>query len=339
MSLTLTRVQFILLMFVVQTGTVFILFQRPFIEVAKRDAWVIFILASFIHYLILVLYERNYQFFKLTKTTAILYALYWLFVSVTSISYIDYTLAEWAFPKTPQFIVILLMVSVSLYSTLCRDEVTLNLGAFLIPMILLFVLFLVMAFDQAEWTYLFPIGETPMREWGKSLLKVQYPFVGAELYLIFRHHLAKNQVMKGLPIFVYQLIWMSFFLFTIMVTLVFFPVQEIETISEPIMYILKSQHVTFVERLDLFFIYIWMAWSIIALTIFSFTALHVLKMQFKIGSKKSIYFYHLLLLLLPLLGLSKHAVENFQNALLYLHIIFVYILPFIIILHYRRQAV
>ena len=38
-------------------------------------------------------------------------------------------------------------------------------------------------------------------------------------------------------------------------------------IPEPLLYILKSQEVTFVERLDLFFLYIWMIWSIITVAI------------------------------------------------------------------------
>lgn len=338
MSASLTRVQFLLLMFVVQTGTVFILFQRPFIEIAKRDAWVIFIAASFIHYLLLILYERNYQFFKLTKITTLLYVGYWLFVSFTSIAFIDYTLAEWAFPKTPQFIVILLMVIVSLYGNLCRDEVIVNLGAILIPIMLLFILFLIMALDYAEWSYLFPIGEASITEWGKSMLKIQFPFIGIELYLVYRGYVVKHQTMKGLPIFIYQLIWLSFFLFTIMITIAFFPMKEIESISEPIMYILKSQQVSFVERLDLFFIYIWMVWGIITITIFSFTAIFTFRKQYSITSKKPIYIYHFLLCMLPLLGLSKQSVEQLQNILLYTHIVFVYVLPFIIILQNRRQV-
>ena len=35
-----------------------------------------------------------------------LYKGYWLFVSVVYLAYIDYTLAVWGFPETPQIIVI-----------------------------------------------------------------------------------------------------------------------------------------------------------------------------------------------------------------------------------------
>lgn len=337
MNISFTRVQFMLFMFVAQTGSVFILFQRPFIMAAGRDAWLFFIVISLFHLGVLLLFERYYPSFQLTKTMSVLYALYWLFVGVTSVSYVDYTLAEWAFPKTPQFIVVLLMISISLYCNFCRDEVAINLGVFLIPLIALFILFLSMAYNDFEWTYLFPIGTMTKEAVAQSLLKVQYPFIGVELYLIFRRYIRQDESMKGLPIFIYHLIWTSFFLFTIMITLLFFPLDKFEAITEPIMYILKSQQVTFVERLDLFFIYIWMVWSVITITLFSFTALFTIRQHFQVNPKKLNLAFHTLLFLLPLFGLTKNGVENLHVSLLYTHLFFAYILPFIVILKNRRM--
>lgn len=337
MNISFTRVQFMLFMFVAQTGSVFILLQRPLIVAAGRDAWIFFILISFLHLALLLVFERYYPLFKLNKPLSLLYASYWLAVGVTSISYIDYTLATWAFPKTPQFIVIFLMVMISFYCNACRDEVAINLGVFLIPLIFLFILFLSMAYNKFEWTYLFPIGMMTKESIAQSVLKAQYPFIGIELYLIYRRYVKKEQSMSGIPVFIYHLIWLSFFLFTIMITLLFFPLPELESIPEPIMYILKSQQVTFVERLDLFFIYIWMVWSVITITIFSFTALFTLRQHFEIHRNKLNMVFHSLLFILPLFGLSKNNVQHLHVSLLYVHLAFVYVLPFLIILRNRRQ--
>lgn len=337
MDISFTRVQFILFMFVAQTGSVFILVQRPFIVAAGRDSWIIFILVSLLHLCLLLLFERYHSSFQMTKGLSILYAGYWLFVGVASVAYVDYTLAGWAFPKTPQIVVILLMTSISLYCNFCRDEVAINLGVFLIPLIFLFILFLSMANDQFEWTYLFPIGTMNKNDIAQSVLQAQYPFIGVELYLVYRRYVKKDESMAGLPIFIYQLIWTSFFLFTILITLLFFPLDELASIQEPIMYILKSQQVTFVERLDLFFIYIWMVWSVITITIFSFTALFTLKQHFQVSPAKMNMIFHALLLTLPLLGLTKNSVENLHNSLLYIHLFFAYLLPFFVIFKNRGQ--
>ena len=45
----------------------------------------------------------------------------------------------------------------------------------------------------------------------------------------------------------------------------FFSLEEIKLIPEPILYLLHSVEVTFIKRLDLFFIYIWLSWSLVAI--------------------------------------------------------------------------
>lgn len=140
-----------------------------------------------------------------------LYKGYWLFVTVIYIAYVDYTLAVWGFPETPQFIVIAILVSVSLYANLSRAETIINLSVILIPLILLFFVFLQFAWKDLVWTNLFPIGESTGAEWVKGLLKAQMAFIGIELYLFFRKHVDMKQKIKGFPLFVYQLMWLIFF--------------------------------------------------------------------------------------------------------------------------------
>ena len=338
MTILLSRRQFFLFIFIAQTGSVFISFQRPLIDEAGRNAWLVFIGASLLHYLILILYEKNYKFFEIKSSVAYLYVLYWLFLSIVAISYVDYTLAEWAFPKTPQYIVLFLMVLVSFYCNIVKEEVAVNFGVFLLPMIVLFFAFLLMALREAEWTYLFPLGDATVKEWGKGLFYAQYPFLGVEIYLFFRHYVNQQAVIKGMPLFLFQLFWTFFFTFTIIISLLFFPLAEISTIKEPIMYILKSQHVTFIERLDLFFIYIWMTWSIITITIFSFSAMHVYRKNNNKNRFKVVALYHLLLLFVPLFLLTKDKVEFLQKLAIYVHPFFAYVIPLLIILINRRRA-
>lgn len=338
MNVNISRVQFFLFLFVAQSGTVFISFQSPLILAAGRDAWIIFIVASFFHYGLLLFYERYYKQFELGPVISWLYKGYWLYLTVSFISYIDYSLAVWAFPKTPQFIVIAIMVGVSLYANLSRAETAMNISVILIPMIPLFIFFLLLAWSRYEWTYLFPVGEATRSEWIKGLLKTQFTFLGIELFLVYRKYVDPDRQVKGWPLFSYHVIWMFFFLFTVVVSILFFTIEELEFIPEPLMYILKSQHVTFVERLDLFFIYIWMTWSIITIILFSFTALFVHRLHYKENRKRDTIIFHLLLLLLPLFFLTKESSERLENSLVYVHLFFAILLPIIIILKNRRKS-
>jgi len=145
LTFKLSRTQFFLFLFVIQTGTVFLSFQTPFINVTGRDAWIIFIGVGIFHYVLLLLYERNYIFFTPGPIVSWLYKGYWLLIIVSFIAYIDYTLAVWAFPETPQIVVISIMVGVSLYANLSRSETVINLTVILVPLIPIFYFVLLLA--------------------------------------------------------------------------------------------------------------------------------------------------------------------------------------------------
>ena len=209
---------------------------------------------------------------------------------VAFISYIDYTLAVWAFPETPQFIVITIMVGISLYANLSRPETVMNLSVLLIPLIPLFFGSLFLAWPDFVWTNLFPVGQISGSDLLKGIIASQFTFIGIELYLFFRSHVHSGEKIKGFPLFIYQTIWMLFYLTSVVFVLLYFTLPDLKLIPEPLMYILKSQSVTFVERLDLFFIYIWMTWSIITIAFSHFQRCMYISCIQK-GTKQEIRFY------------------------------------------------
>ena len=131
--------------------------------------------------------------------------------------------------------------------------------------------------------------------------------------------------------------WFSFFFFSIMLTILYFTLTGLKSIPEPLLYILKSQEVTFVERLDLFFLYIWMIWSIITVAIFSFSALYVHRLHAKENKKRDIIIWHVLLVLLPLFFVQKQYVEKLDDLIVYVHLLFAIIIPVIVIITNRRK--
>lgn len=320
-----------------QSGSSFFSFPSPFITATGRDAWLIFLVAGVLHYLLLLFYERYYQRFTIGPFVGWLYKGYWLFIAVTYLAYIDYTLAVWGFPKTPQFIVLAALVSVSLYANLSRAETIINLSVILIPLIFIFVIFLQFAWDDLTWTNIFPIGESTEKEWLIGLLKAQVAFIGIELYLFFRKHVDVKEEIKGFPLFVYQMLWFSFFFFSVLITLLYFTLAGIQAIPEPLLYILKSQELTFVERIDLFFLYIWMIWSIVTVTILSFSALYVHRLHANEHQKRDTIIWHVLLVFLPLFFLSKKYIEILNDVVIYVHLLFSVLIPFIVIIGSRRK--
>ena len=287
--------------------------------------------------MMLLIYEQNYKYFVIGRFIGWLYKGYWLFVSISFLAYADHTLAVWGFPETPQIIVIALLVSVSLYANLSKAETAINLAVILVPLIFLVFVFLQFAWADLIWTNLFPVGESTSSEWAKGLLRAQSAFIGIELYLFLRKHVDSKHKIKGFPLFVYQLLWLSFFLSSVLLTLLFYTLPGLKIIPEPLLYLLKSQEVTFAERLDLFFLYIWMMWIVITVSIISFLALYVHRLHYREHHKRDTIIWHGLLLFLPVFFATKQGIDKLNELIIYVFLVFGIIIPFIVVVTNRRK--
>ncbi|WP_155591078.1 GerAB/ArcD/ProY family transporter [Lysinibacillus cavernae] len=331
MNVSLSKAQFFLLLFIIQTGVVYIAFQTPLIINSQNSAWLIFIVASVIHYGLLLLFERYYRYFYLNVFFRWVYQIYWLLLTAALIAYMGYVLASWVLPQTPEWVVVVMIVALSLYANLVRPETVINIGVMLIPIILLFVIFLMLAVPDLTWSNLFPIEWNNTKQIMEGLIHSTYAYFGIEMYLIYRPFLKQDLQVKGKPLLLYQLVIFMFYFISVLFTQMFFALEEIKLIPEPITYILKSQEVTFVKRLDIFFVYIWLSWSIVTVMIFglSFRVLYLSKKRKH--PKWSIFIYHLLLAILPLFVMQFQRIELVKNSLHYVLFVFTFLLPLVII--------
>ena len=334
---TLSRIQFFLLLFIIQTGTVFISFQSRFIIESGPNSWVVFIIAGILHYVQLLLFEKFHERFNPGPFVSHLFIAYWFFINITFLAYINYTLSVWIFPNTPQFVTMAILVGVSLYANTRRPEALLNLPVIIIPLIPLFFLFLFIALPKLVWTWFFPLDFTDYKPLLKGLFVSQVAFTGVEIFLFLRKYVKADEAIKGKPLFIYQMIWFLFFFTTVIFVLLFFPVSLLKMMTEPLVQLLKSQKVTFVERLDLFFLFIWVIWSTITSTIYTFMCIHVRKLHFQNLRNRFIVIFHLLLVIASVYLATKERLEIVRRATIYAHIVFSILIPFIVILMDRGK--
>lgn len=332
MNFSLSKGQFFLLFFFIETGIIYISFQTPLISESKNKAWVLFIVATILHYLVLLFFERYYRYFYLNTFFQWVYKVYWFLMIATFLAYMVYVLASWVLPQTPEWIIIVLIVALSLYGNISRPETVINIGVMFIPLIFIFIIFLMLAVPDLTWTNLLPLEFNNYKEIIQGLIHSVFAFMGAEMYLIYRPFLQKELTLKSKQILMYQLIIFVFYLISVMFSQMFFTIEEIKLVPEPIIYILKSQEVTFVKRLDIFFVYIWLSWSIITVLIFNLTIRVVHFGIGKKGTKKTIVFYHLLLAIIPLFFVKFKVIEIMKNSFHYIILIFTFLLPILIIL-------
>ncbi|MEK4079783.1 hypothetical protein MHH44_08010 [Solibacillus sp. FSL K6-1126] len=147
--------------------------------------------------------------------------------------------------------------------------------------------------------------------------------------------------MKKFPkktIAIYSIILTSFYLLSISFTLMYFALDEIKIIPEPILYILHAVEVTFVKRLDLFFVYIWLSWSLVTIVNYVLVMrLLYFEKKVKLPKIKQLIFFAVIAVSANSL-IRFSAIELFQDYLVYGTIFFTFLLPMIIILLNRVRG-
>lgn len=332
MTIQLTKMQLFLLMFVMQTGFVYTSFQNLIIEHSKRDATIQFLVVAVLFFLQLLFFERMHQYFFLNGFTKTLYLIYWTIYITVFVVYITYVLTTWVFPNTPEIVLITIFLLVCLYASVSRPETAVNLGVVLIPMLLLFLFFMFLTVPSLNVTNLLPFFYDRSNTWFMGFLFSTYAFGGAEMYIVLRKYLAKSETMPKKALAIYFLILTCFYLLSITFTLMFFSLEELKLIPEPILYILHSVEVTFVKRLDIFFVYIWLSWSLVTIVNY------VLVIRVVYFENKIKYPKVKLLIFFIVVGGTAHflirfsVLEFFKHNLVYGNIAFSFLLPILIIL-------
>ena len=331
MKFSLSKNQLFIFLFIVQTGSVSIAFQTPMIKAVQQDAWIVFIVALLIQFLLLVLYEKYHKHFVMNRFLKWLYSFYIMLILVIFVANIEKSLSVWVFQNTPPYVMVAVIVATSLYANMSKPESVVNLGVLLFPLFPLIFLFLFLATPDLIWTNLFPMGNISMKEWVNGLREANLAFVGTEMYLIYRGYLLNSEKIFMKSIGKYILFIGSCYLITIIFTIMFFSLAEIAIVPEPIVYILKSQEVQFIERLDLFFIIIWMTWSVITVIYLVFTVLLLFNMKRTKKGMPSVIAIHLLLFIIPLVIIWKDLFKIGHDILMYGYYVFAFIVPFFVI--------
>lgn len=110
-------------------------------------------------------------------------------------------------------------------------------------------------------------------------------------------------------------------------------------LPEPLLHILKAQKVTFVERLDLFFLFIWVIWSVIAITLYFFMCIQTRRIYFNNESKLYTVLLHIFIIIISSYFATKDRSDLLRQLVMYPHIIFTILIPSVVILLNRGARV
>lgn len=188
------------------------------------------------------------------------------------------------------------------------------------------------AIPNLHVTNLLPLFQESRESWMRGLIYATYAFGGAEAFVMLRKYVLKSEKINNKVLAAYSIFLTGFYLFSIVFTLMFFALDEIKLIPEPILYILHSQEVTFVKRLDLFFIYIWLSWSLVAIVNYVL----MMRLVYFEKQRKAPKLQQFLLFtgigVVSVFLIRFSVLEFFKQYVVYANIVFTFILPIVIIL-------
>ena len=221
MKIQLTKVQLFLLLFVMQTGFVYTSFQNLVIQHSHRDAPIQFIIIGFMFFLLMLFFERTHKYFLLNRFTKILYLMYWFLYLIVFVVYITYVLTTWVFPNTPDIVLIAIYLSVCFYASINRPETAVNIGVVLLPMLILFIIFMLLAVQNLHVTNLLPLFYDRSNTWMLGFVFSTYAFGGVEVYVMLRKYVLKSEKINKKILAIYSIFLTGFYLFSILFTLMF----------------------------------------------------------------------------------------------------------------------
>lgn len=284
---TLTTGQLFFVIIQTQVGVGVLSLPYDVITFAKQDAWLAMLAAGICVQLILfimiyiVMNTKAHNLFGICeevlgrwfgKGISSLYIAYYASISLAILLLFSSVMKRWAFPLTPTWVILLLFIIPAMYICIGKLE---HIGRFfVIVSILLFVLvFLILfVYENPNYQYLLPLLQS---DWGNFLKGMQggiIALVGFDALFVFGGSIKEKKVKELVRASYANLAVTVFYMFVIITTLVFFHVEEIKVVPEPVLYILKALSFTIVDRIDLIFLMLWVVSTVTSYITYLFSS-------------------------------------------------------------------
>ncbi|MFG6116378.1 GerAB/ArcD/ProY family transporter [Halobacillus sp. MO56] len=313
----ISRLQFFFLIVQTQIGVGVISLPYNLQQVAKQDGWISLIGASLVVQLIMFLYwlllkntPGQHLFISLEKifgkwigkTSTLFYSFY--FIAVGALILILYTrvINLWMLINTPKWVLMFLMVTAGLYLISGTIKVLARAYTLFSGLMIILVVSLIYGVRDSHFIFILPVGKAGIEPILKGVNEGVLSLLGFVFVLIIYPLVEGTNKEKLKTIFYTQWFVLGFYLLVVFSTFTFFGAKEILLVPEPVLYMLKAYEFSVVERLDLFFISVWVVSVTTSFTTYLYMSGKGLKHMF--NSKKEMPFMIMMAIVAFILALT-----------------------------------
>ncbi|WP_019419935.1 GerAB/ArcD/ProY family transporter [Paenibacillus sp. OSY-SE] len=205
-----------------------------------------------------------YDIFKKTsgeflgKTLIVCYAVYFMLQGSYILARYGHIVGSWVLERTPHWIIISLMVAVSAY--IVKDTLQ-SLARFyvLVTPLLIILLFLsTYSLKDANFLYILPIGSAGALNIFKGSKEAIFSMLGFDFIFFIFPFVNGSSKQKLKAVIMAHIFVTLFYTYLVFISLVYFmSPADINLTPEPFIYMIKAYSFHVIERMDLFFISIW----------------------------------------------------------------------------------
>lgn len=317
--------------------------------ISKNDGWISTLIAGLIvQVIILVLWGLCRRFPSLTlyeiiphllgkrlgKVIILCYIIYFIITGSLVLSRYSQIIDIWILQRTPNWILILLMLGVCVY--LVKDNLRSMARFYVLVTPLLIILFGLITYSlkDANFLYLFPIGQTGITTILKGSKEAAFSYLGFEFMLILYPFVMASGTRKLVAISTANIFVTLFYTYMVFASLVFFePRKDIFLTPQPLLYMIKAYSFQIIERIDLFFLSIWIISVATSIGNWLFLSSYGLKHLFKHANYSAFLpFSAGVIFIIALLPDNETDLEKFNKFLEPAHFGFIIIIPLLLFL-------
>lgn len=250
--------------------------SRVVAEEAGQDGWIAVIVGSLPPLLgilsIIILFRRfpGYNFFQICQTILgkylgriplLIYIIYGIiFCSEISRLFSD-LLDTYILIKTPRYIKMLIVTAISIYIVMGGIKVIARFNELSFFVFLPLYLLILPPIKEAEWTFLLPVASTPVSSLLSASFTTSMAFAGFEYLLVLYPFVNKKTNALKYSLLAFVIVLVTYIYVTVLGIISFGPYM-IRNHIWPVLVLLKIVDVPVVERLEFFFIALWVGVSI-----------------------------------------------------------------------------
>ena len=271
----------------------------------------------------------------LGKLLHIAYILYFLIIVSYIFNIMNDILIRWILPETPQWIMLLMAVTLLIYGCVGTIKNIIAVYSFVFLFILSLCVISLMTFLDPiiDIRYLFPIASAGWRDILFGTGHILTAYIGFETLLIYLAFIKKPESLssiKGASIAV--LFVTLFYTVIVLISMMIFSPTEIQIIPEPVLYMLRTISVTVIQRWDLIFLTIWT--TVVATTALSYGFLGSMGIGklFQMKHRKAVVIAGMLVFLFSFLMHKYIDMEGLKLVIRGLHIAFGMTFPILLLI-------